>query len=42
MERAYEKLSAPHDWNALEAKWMGVGKVGPNELHRRIGEILPR
>jgi hypothetical protein len=30
------QLSCPHDWHALEAKWMGVCKL-PGGLHRRIG-----
>ncbi|KIR53366.1 DNA polymerase lambda subunit [Cryptococcus gattii Ru294] len=30
------ELSAPHDWNALEAKWMGVGRVGQSAIYRRI------
>nr|KIR88216.1 DNA polymerase lambda subunit [Cryptococcus tetragattii IND107] len=30
------ELSAPHDWNALEAKWMGVGRVGQSTIYRRI------
>jgi len=32
-----EQLSAPHDWKALEAKWMGVGRLNVHSLHRRIG-----
>jgi len=32
------QLSAPHDWRALEAKWMGVGRLNHNSLHRRIGK----
>lgn len=36
-----EKLSAPHDWRALEAKWMGVGRLNHNSLHRRIGQSNP-
>lgn len=35
------QLSAPHDWKALEAKWMGVGRLSHNSLHRRIGEPHP-
>ncbi|KAK4689224.1 hypothetical protein P7C73_g887, partial [Tremellales sp. Uapishka_1] len=30
-------LSTPHDWRALEAKWMGVGKASPSGKYRRIG-----
>ncbi|KIR24693.1 DNA polymerase lambda subunit [Cryptococcus deuterogattii 99/473] len=30
------ELSTPHDWNALEAKWMGVGRVGQSANYRRI------
>ncbi|WVQ84531.1 hypothetical protein IAT38_006685 [Cryptococcus sp. DSM 104549] len=29
-------LSTPSDWTALEAKWMGVGRVGPSGKYRRI------
>nr|XP_031861606.1 uncharacterized protein CI109_002836 [Kwoniella shandongensis]KAA5528678.1 hypothetical protein CI109_002836 [Kwoniella shandongensis] len=29
-------LGAPSDWNAPEAKWMGVGKVSPSSKYRRI------
>lgn len=36
----YKQLSAPHDWNALEAKWMGVGRVGQSAIYRRIGKSL--
>lgn len=32
-----EQLSAPHDWKALEAKWMGVGRLKTHSIHRRIG-----
>lgn len=31
------QLSAPHDWWALEAKWMGVCRLNSQSLHRRIG-----
>jgi DNA polymerase lambda len=31
----------PHDWRALEAKWMGVGRLDANSRHRRIGEARP-
>lgn len=31
------QLSAPHDWRALEAKWMGVCRLNTHSLHRRIG-----
>lgn len=36
----YKQLSAPHDWNALEAKWMGVGRVGQSAMYRRIGKLF--
>jgi len=32
----------PHDWRALEAKWMGVGRLDANSKHRRIGKFLCR
>jgi hypothetical protein len=31
------QLSQPHDWRALEAKWMGVGRATPEGKYRRIG-----
>ena len=33
------QLSLPHDWDELEAKWMGVCRL-PGGLHRRIGMCL--
>jgi DNA polymerase lambda len=33
------QLSLPHDWRALEAKWMGVGRLDQNSKFRRIGRF---
>ena len=30
----------PTDWNALEAKWMGICRLGPDTKYRRLGMCI--